>query len=1295
MGEQYLSPLLATPTTVKPPFLQPNHGIKTNFLGVNKRWKEEILFPTMPAELVVGAPLDVIFDRLASRLVLDYFRHRKLDERVLNKLKVKFLSINAVVDDAEQKQIQNPPVRDWLFKVKDAVFDVEDLLNEIHYESLKCQMEAEPKTTSSKVWNFFNIFSVSSFDKEIESRIKLALDNLEILSKLKGDLGLKEVIVVGLESGSGSKVSKKLPSTSLMIESFIYGRDYDKEIIFNWLTSDADNCNQPSILSVVGMGGMGKTTLVQHRFLLVLDDVCNKKRNKWEAVQTPLNYGAQGSRILVTTRSGKVASTMQSKKVHYLEQLQEDHCWQVFRKHAFQDDNPELNAEQKEIGMKIVKKCQGLPLALKTIGCLLRTKSSVSKWESLSPPSCSSQEMLGVDDKAKCISERTRHFSFPMNHVQYFDGFGSLFDVKRLRTFMPISTEMDCFFGWNCEMWVQELFSKFKFLRVLSLSSCSGLTEVPDFVGNLKHLCSLDLSYTDIKKLPDSMCSLYNLQILKLKYCINLEELPSNLEKLTNLRCLEFIGTKVRKMPMHLGKLKNLQELSTFCVGKSSEFGIQQLGELNLRGSLSIEELQNIKNPSNALAANLKNKINLVELKVEWNWNQNPDDPKKEKEILENLQPSKHLKRLSIRNYGGTQFPSMLFDHSLSNVVSLTLENCKYCIYLPPLGGLPFLKSLIISRFNGIVSIDTNFYGNSTSSFTSLKILEFSDMQEWEEWECKAVTGAFPCLQHLSIRKCPKFRGHLPEKLLHLKYLFIFNCEQLVASTPMSPEIRTLNLQDCGEVKFDYRPTTTTLKELQVTGPSLEASSSELQVMGPSLEASSLEPQITGPSLEASSSELQVTGPSLEASPSEPQVTGPSLEASPLEPQVTGPSTEASPLELQLQVTRPSMEASSSELQVTGPSLEASSSELQVTGPSLEASTLKMNEHIISNTSLESLDICSCPNMNIVMTHSYDLLAIMKLNCSCDSLMIFPLDFFPKLHLLDLIQCRNLQMISQEKVHNHLETLIINKCPQFESFPSQGLSAPSLQGLTIEGLENLKSLPVSMDVLLPSLGRLVIKNCPKEVESFPGEGLPSNLTKMYLSNCYKLIASMKGALGTNTSLKYLDFENMDVESFPEEGLLPLSLQFLQIHNFPYLKTLDYKGLCQLSSLEELTLRDNPSLQCLPQEGLPKSISTLRISGNCPLLQQRRLGPKGEDWGKIVHIENIWVPILHNILTTFELHSFLHNSNTSFTLTLSTHLMIRGYLKKMMANCKILDFQDFQIGFDFGDDPLSNVESIKV
>ena len=55
----------------------------------------------MAAELVGGALLSsflqVVFDRIVSRQVLDYFPGRKLDEKLLNKLRLKQLSINAVV----------------------------------------------------------------------------------------------------------------------------------------------------------------------------------------------------------------------------------------------------------------------------------------------------------------------------------------------------------------------------------------------------------------------------------------------------------------------------------------------------------------------------------------------------------------------------------------------------------------------------------------------------------------------------------------------------------------------------------------------------------------------------------------------------------------------------------------------------------------------------------------------------------------------------------------------------------------------------------------------------------------------------------------------------------------------------------------------------------------------------------------------------------------------------------------------------------------------------------------------
>ena len=118
------------------------------------------------------------------------------------------------------------------------------------------------------------------------------------------------------------------------------------------------------------------------KFLLVLDDVWNENQPKWEEVRKPLVSGAQGSKILVTTRSKEVTSTMWSKD-HSLKQLQEDDCWKLFAKHAFRDDDSQPNPECREIGMKIVKKYKGLPLVLKTMGSVLYNKSSVSEWETV------------------------------------------------------------------------------------------------------------------------------------------------------------------------------------------------------------------------------------------------------------------------------------------------------------------------------------------------------------------------------------------------------------------------------------------------------------------------------------------------------------------------------------------------------------------------------------------------------------------------------------------------------------------------------------------------------------------------------------------------------------------------------------------------------------------------------------------------------------------------------------------------------------------------------------------------
>ncbi|QCD85747.1 hypothetical protein DEO72_LG3g267 [Vigna unguiculata] len=269
---------------------------------------------------------------------------------------------------------------------------------------------------------------------------------------------------------------------------------------------------------------------------------------------------------------------------------------------------------------------------------------------------------------------------------------------------------------------------------------------------------------------------------------ISSKELPSTLHELTNLRCLELLGTTLRKAPVLLGKLKNLQVWM-----KEFKFSIRHLVELDLHGELSIQNLEYIMNPCDTLAADLKNKTHLERLRLEWNFKRSNDDSIKVREVVENLQPPKDLKYLSIDGYSGTKFPSWLSVNSLSNMVSLTLKSCKNCLWLPSLGLLTVLKYLKIDGLDFIGRIDADFYGNSSSSFPSLETLIFTDMKYWEEWQC--MPGAFRYLQNLYVKDCPKLKGHFPEQLSHLKKLFIENCKQLVASIPRAVEIEGVKME--------------------------------------------------------------------------------------------------------------------------------------------------------------------------------------------------------------------------------------------------------------------------------------------------------------------------------------------------------------------------------------------------------------------------------------------------------------------------------------------------------------------
>ncbi|KAL5549181.1 hypothetical protein UlMin_004412 [Ulmus minor] len=224
-------------------------------------------------------------------------------------------------------------------------------------------------------------------------------------------------------------------------------------------------------------------------------------------------------------------------------------------------------------------------------------------------------------------------------------------------------------------------------------------------------------------------------------------------------------------MPPHMCNLTKLQTLSDFVVGKCGS-SIRDLGALHdLNGELRISGLQNV---DDVLKGNLEDKKNLSKLVLKWE-DQTDDsrDTRKEKTVLDALQPHANLKELFVYDYGGTSFPDWLGDSLFSKIEMMHLDGCLNCLFLPSLGRLPSLKELKMKKFHKLETIDDGFYGND-SPFKSLEVLHFSDMPEWKKWLFIEV----PRLKELWLEGCPKLVAGLPN-CNTLTTLRIYSCPKL------------------------------------------------------------------------------------------------------------------------------------------------------------------------------------------------------------------------------------------------------------------------------------------------------------------------------------------------------------------------------------------------------------------------------------------------------------------------------------------------------------------------------------
>lgn len=202
----------------------------------------------------VSAILQVLLDRIAHRDFIDFFRGNHLDEALLDKLKMFLLSVTTVLNDAEEKQFFDPFVKEWVDKLKNAAYDADDVLDEIATKAIQDMMDPRFNTTIHQVKDYAS--SLDPFSERVQSKIGRIVERLKSILEHKNLLGLKE-------GGVGKPLSLGLETTFLVDEHRVYGRHGDKERIIDFLLAGDSNGEWVPVVAIVGMGGVGKTTLAQ------------------------------------------------------------------------------------------------------------------------------------------------------------------------------------------------------------------------------------------------------------------------------------------------------------------------------------------------------------------------------------------------------------------------------------------------------------------------------------------------------------------------------------------------------------------------------------------------------------------------------------------------------------------------------------------------------------------------------------------------------------------------------------------------------------------------------------------------------------------------------------------------------------------------------------------------------------------------------------------------------------------------------------------------------------------------
>ncbi|RYR71516.1 hypothetical protein Ahy_A02g005767 [Arachis hypogaea] len=1163
----------------------------------------------MSAKLDGGAYLtsfvDAVLDKLSSILEDDsVLEGNYCSQELLGRLEKSLYEVGPVLDDAEQKQFTDKRVKKWLVDLQDALYMADDLLDELSTEAAIAATQTDPGNSSSRSR------VVDSYIEDSSGMEKI-VGTLESVVAKKNYHRLKECIKVDMSSW-------RTPSTSLVVSSDIFGRDNDKEEIIKLLLDDACHAESPvTVIPIVGMGGIGKTTLAQlvysdvqvvkkfdtrvwvcvaensdpvhvtrtiiaaldsrpcnmdnfdflqsdlkekligKTFLVILDDIWNDQQDTWEDFLRPFRYGNNGSKILLTTRSEKVASVFVAPNRHYqLSLLSGKDCWSVFLKHSSVSTNSEQYATLEPIGKKIVEKCKGLPLAVKTLGGLLRNKYNLGDWENI----LESEIWELPEDENKIVPALRVSYHYLPSHLKRCFIYCSLypedyqfdkdelillwmaegllqpmekntlenigcayFDELVARSFFQLSSAGAGLFVMHDLMHDLATFFAGKFFsrvfefgnphmadsktRHLSYNQgpISSFLEAYNGAIYMRTFLCVQAKSIDIK------CDFWPQQLKCLRVLsfrtFQILSLPDSIGEMIHLRYLNLSGIPIVTLPESLCKLYNLQTLKlSYCkkleMLPSRMQDLVNLRYLDIRGSDSLKEM-----PKGM--SQLKH-LNFLS---DYIVGKHEENGTRELGALDNLHGSLCISKLENVNNSREALEAKMGNKKQINILELKWRTEGYIVdvetardILEELQPHRNLEELSINGYRGEIFPD--WLGlSSYSNVTKLILLSCKN--------CRQVPslGQLPSLQHLEI--CGL------DGLERIGGEFYNNAESCHQGTPFR-SLQTLEFRRMRRWREWHLPNDFDgfLKLKRLLIEECPVLSGDLPAHLPALE-------------ELTIYRCEELACSLPRAPKLHQLT------------------------------------------VDG------SKSFWSAGP---------HDVVILETKLAKYVVEWLPHIQSPCLQNL-------LIEGCESAISISGDYLPdSFQYLRIQDCSELTF-SEPLQHMSLTEIYIDNCDSLTMFPLGAL--PNLKELTILECPSLVSLP-GLGFAAPHLEELYMRDCP-EMDCFGEECLPPSLTTLVICNCQKAERwiTSNGLQSEGLTDLFLSFWN-EVKGFPGEGCLPASLKYLQLSYFSNLETLDCKGLHHLTSLQQLRIEECPKLENITQQNLPASISELHIKGKCPL-----------------------------------------------------------------------------------------------